>query len=98
MAQWGVTDPDLVSWVAPRLVDFPLRCQTERIDYDEATLCALSQTYVRHTDPPLASLDRSHERALRAGHNLVDLACGHDMMLARPDATTTVLTPVAGSE
>ena len=34
LAQWGLTDPALVDWVAARLTDFPVRCQTEPTVFD----------------------------------------------------------------
>jgi len=57
LAQWGVTD-DLASFVGARLSDFPFKCQTDPMQYDPSHWRALRKIYVRHTDPPLPSLDR----------------------------------------
>jgi pimeloyl-ACP methyl ester carboxylesterase len=97
LAQWGVTDARLAKWVGPRLTDFPLRCATEPTAFDPAALAAIPQVYVRHTDPPLASLDLAFTRATEAGWDTHDLACGHDMMLAAPSETAALLQGIAGA-
>jgi pimeloyl-ACP methyl ester carboxylesterase len=96
LAQWGLTDPALVDWVAARLTDFPARCQTEPTVFDERRRAALRQAYVRHTAPPMTSLDRSYERAVAAGWDCHDVATGHDMMLEAPDALADLLVRIAG--
>ncbi|MFI1301904.1 alpha/beta fold hydrolase [Streptomyces sioyaensis] len=93
---WGVTDPDLRAWVAPRLTDFPLRCQTDRVDHDPSALDRIRKVYVRHTAPPLPSLTGFYAQALAAGWETYDLPCGHDMMLATPEATADLLSRIAG--
>lgn len=97
LAQWGITDPALQAWVGPRLTDFPLRCQTDRVACPDDALASVRQIYVRHTDPPLPSLDASWERARRRGFELHELATGHDIMLAAPTATAELLQAIAGS-
>lgn len=81
--------------VGPRLTDFPFRCQTDPTVFDATNWERLRKTYVRHTDPPLASLDLSRQRAMDAGFELHDLACGHDVMLADPEGTVAVLEQIA---
>lgn len=95
--QWGITDRQLKAWVAPRLTDFPFRCQTDSLDFDAARLEAVPTRYVRHTAPPLASLDLSHHRAVQAGWQVDEIPCGHDTMLAAPHDTARVLVSSASS-
>ncbi len=95
LEQWGVSDPPLRAWVAPRLVDFPFRCQTESIDFDPAPLDRLRRVYVRHLNPPLRSLDRFAEAALAGGWETHDMAYGHDMMLEAPTQTADLLESIA---
>ncbi len=97
LTQWGVTDADLAAWVGPRLTDFPLRCQTEPTVFDPAPLARVRKAYVRHTDPPLASLDQSHRRAVSDGWDCRDLRAGHDMMLEVPGLVTDLLVELAGA-
>jgi pimeloyl-ACP methyl ester carboxylesterase len=94
LAQWGVTD-ELAPFVGARLTDFPFKCQTDATHHDPAGWDAVRKVYVRHTDPPLPSLDLSYQRAVDAGFELHELACGHDVMLADPAGTVAVLCEVA---
>ncbi len=94
LAQWGVTE-ELAAFVGPRLIDFPLKATTDPTQYDPARWEQLRKVYVRHTDPPLANLDRSYQRAVDGGFELHDLACGHDVMLADPAGTAAVLERIA---
>jgi pimeloyl-ACP methyl ester carboxylesterase len=94
LTQWGVTD-ELAPFVGPRLTDFPFKCQTDPTQFDTAPWDALRKVYVRHTDPPLANLDLSHQRAVDGGFELHELACGHDVMLADPRGTVAVLEQIA---
>jgi pimeloyl-ACP methyl ester carboxylesterase len=96
VAQWGLTDPALAGWVGARLTDFPVRCQTEPTVFDERRRAAVRQTYVRHTAPPMASLDVSYARAVAAGWDRHDIAAGHDMMLEAPDTVADLLVRIAG--
>jgi len=81
--------------VGPRLTDFPLRCQLEPTIFDDAAL-ALRKVYVRHTTPPLASLERSYQRTPSADWERHDVACGHDMMLEAPEIAD-LLVEITGS-
>ncbi|WP_432152238.1 alpha/beta fold hydrolase [Streptomyces sp. bgisy029] len=98
LAQWGITDEELAAWVAPRLTAFPLRCQTDAVDFDPAPLAALPASYVRHTRPPLPSLERSEDRARAHGWDVHSLRTGHDMMLESPEATARLLTGITDRE
>jgi pimeloyl-ACP methyl ester carboxylesterase len=89
--QWGITGPELRAFVAPRLTDFPLRCQTDTIEYREDSLAELRRTYIEHTNPPLTSLATSIDRARSSGWTMREIACGHDMMLADPEGTVSLL-------
>lgn len=98
LAQWGITDPELAAFVGPRLVDFPLKAQTDPVEFDPAPLAALPRTFVEHTDPPLPSLALSLERALADGFGHREIATGHDIMLADPHATAELLLDLATTE
>jgi pimeloyl-ACP methyl ester carboxylesterase len=95
LQQWGIDDEGQRQWVGPRLTDFPFRCQMESTQFDPGPLERLRKVYVAHTDPPLPSLGRFAKAALTAGWESHELACGHDMMLAAPDATADVLERIA---
>ncbi len=93
LAQWGVTD-ELAPFVAPRLTDFPFKCQTDPTQYDRSHWDAVRKVYVRHTHPPLPGLDLSYRRAVDDGFELHELECGHDVMLADPAGTIAVLEQI----
>jgi pimeloyl-ACP methyl ester carboxylesterase len=95
LEQLGIEHAAQREWVGPRLTDFPFRCQTEPTEFDPAPLARLRKVYVAHTDPPLPSLGRFAEAALAAGWETHELASGHDMMLAAPEATADLLEAIA---
>jgi pimeloyl-ACP methyl ester carboxylesterase len=93
--QWGITDPALRARVAPRLTSFPLRCQTDPVSFDPGPLDQIRKVYVNHTRPRLASLQASFDLAVAAGWPTHELPCGHDLMLAAPQETATLLEAIA---
>ncbi len=95
LEQWGVGDSGLRAFVGPRLTDFPFRCQLDPTDFDPGPLAHLRKVYVRHTDPPLASLEPFYEAALSSGWETHELSSGHDMMLAASGATVELLARIA---
>ncbi|MFJ3497601.1 alpha/beta fold hydrolase [Streptomyces sp. NPDC086091] len=98
LAQWGVTDKTLKAWVAPRLTDFPLRCQTDAVDFAPGPLASLPAAYVEHTRPPLPSLGLSLSRARAYGWSTHSVPTGHDMMLEAPETIARLLTRVTEPE
>jgi pimeloyl-ACP methyl ester carboxylesterase len=94
LAQWGITDPELAAIVGPRLTDFPLKAQTDKVEFDPAPLAALPRTYIEHTAPPLPSLSASINAALEDGFAHRTIATGHDLMLADPRGTAKLLAEI----
>ena len=95
LEQWGIRDADQRAWIRPRLTDFPFRCQVEPTEFDPGPLDRVRKVYVAHTSPPLPSLGRFAAAAVAAGWETHELATGHDMMLAEPDATADLLERIA---
>lgn len=91
LEQWGITDTELQKFIAPRLTNFPFKCQTDKVSYQPEFLKNLRRVYVEHDNPPLNSLHLSLERALRDGFEHLTLHTGHDMMLAAPLETAGIL-------
>lgn len=94
LEQWGIEEARR-AWVGARLTDFPFRCQIEPTEFDPGPLERLRKVYVAHTSPPLPSLGRFAEAARAAGWETHEIPCGHDMMLAAPDATADLLDRIA---
>jgi hypothetical protein len=63
--------------------------------FDPAALDRIRQVYVNHTQPPLASLRASFDRAVAAGWETHELGYGHDLMLAAPAQTAALLDSIA---
>lgn len=94
LEQWAVPEV-LRPWVGERLTGFPIRCVDEAIHFDPAPLANLPRHYVAHTAPALPSLAPSVQRARERGWEMHELATGHDVMLALPDDTASVIDAVA---
>ncbi|MET9772019.1 alpha/beta hydrolase [Streptomyces sp. NPDC006415] len=94
LTQWGITDQALRAWVAPRLTDFPLRCQTDAVDFGPGPLAGLPTAYVQHTRPPLPSLELALDRARAHGWDIHSVPAGHDMMLEAPETVARLLTRI----
>lgn len=84
--QWGVVDPGLREFIGPRLTDFPLRAVTDPVNFDPVPLASVARHYLEHTDPPLASLTLSIQRARESGWRMSTIRTGHDLMLTAPAA------------
>jgi pimeloyl-ACP methyl ester carboxylesterase len=95
--QWGVTDQAARDWVGPRLTDFPLRAATEPTRFSPAPLASIPRLYVRHTAPPLPSLERSWRRLAEEGVPIHDISAGHDMMIEAPEETARLLQRFSSS-
>jgi len=93
--QWGVTDAVLRARVGARLTAFPLRCQTDPTEFAPEALARLRKVYIGHTDPPLPSLAPFMDAARAARWETHQMTCGHDMMLAHPEATAALLAAIA---
>ncbi len=90
-ADWAITDQALRMWALERATAFPQRWAEQPVDYDPAPLADLPQAYVRHTQPPLPSLEPSWQAAVLAGWDTHEIACGHAMMITAPRQTARLL-------
>jgi pimeloyl-ACP methyl ester carboxylesterase len=95
LEQWGLRDADRRAWVAPRLTDFPFRCQSDPTEFDPGVLQRMRKIYVNPTNPPLASLTRFFDAARAAGWETHQVAHGHDVMLEAPGETADLLEAIA---
>jgi pimeloyl-ACP methyl ester carboxylesterase len=95
LGQWGIEDPALRARVGPRLTAFPYRGAVEPTEYDPVPLHRVRKAYIRHTRPQMDSLVPFHAAAVARGWETHDIASGHDMMLAAPQATADLLAHIA---
>jgi hypothetical protein len=97
MPDYGVTDPDDIAWMRPRLTPHPWKCFAQPLALaNEAALAAIPQYHVVCTstlpfrDPALLDEARSEGR-------LWDVDTGHDLMISEPKAVADALLEVATS-
>lgn len=83
---WGITDPTVAVWVAERVRDLPAACMTSVVRFRPVSV---RQSYVRAMQPPADSL--SWRRAVEAGWETAEIACGQAPMITAPRQTARLL-------
>jgi len=92
---FGVTDPDVSSWMAGRLTPHPWRCFEQPLRLaNEAVLWAIPQYHIVCTST-LASRDRKLMDDARSEGRLWAIDTGHDLMITEPEAVAAALLEVA---
>lgn len=91
---YGVTDPDDIAWMTPKLTPHPYRCFEQPLRLtNESQLWDIPQTHIvcsstlPRRDPALLA------PAKEAGR-LWDIDTGHDLMITEPEAVTELLLRV----
>jgi pimeloyl-ACP methyl ester carboxylesterase len=91
-AGYGVTEAADSAWLSSKLDPMPIACFEQPVNYDEAILATVPQSYVfatrSHRDrfSRFATGFRSH-----AQHGYHEIASGHDMMLTHPADTADII-------
>lgn len=94
---FGITDPDDLSWVNRRLSPHPLRGYTDPFPGDASLDAGISVTYLRCTSPIFLSLGDTKKIADQDGRRLREIAAPHDAMITHPRLVTSELTHAARS-
>jgi pimeloyl-ACP methyl ester carboxylesterase len=91
---YGVTDPDDIAWMTPKLTPHPYKCFDQKLHLDnEVELWQIPQTHIvctntiPHRDPVLLAKARANGR-------LWDIDTGHDLMITEPEAVVACLLRV----
>ena len=96
-AVFGLAGPDR-DWVQRRQRRQPGACYDDVLHFDPRRWAALERHFIDCTDPALATIAASRERARRqAGWQVHPLATGHDAMISTPEALATLLSTIAGA-
>jgi pimeloyl-ACP methyl ester carboxylesterase len=91
---YGVTDPESVSWMQARLTPHPWKCFTQPLELsNEAALWAIPQSVICCTST-LAFRDPTRLEPARSAGRLWDIDTGHDLMISEPDAVAELLLRV----
>ncbi len=97
LARWGVTDPDDIAWVAPRLTDFPMKCLFDTLDLKKHESERLPKAYIHCTQEPMASALKSFAETAKAnGWGYGEIDAGHDVMVTDPGKLAELLLRCSG--
>jgi pimeloyl-ACP methyl ester carboxylesterase len=91
---YGVTDPEQIEWMKPKLTPHPWKCFEQKLVLrNEEALWKIPQTHIVCTST-IATRDVP---ALKASSNgrFWDIDTGHDLMISEPEAVADLLLRVA---
>ena len=93
---YGVTDPDTIEWMKPRLTPHPWACFEQKLRLrNEAAMRAIPESHIICTQTiPGRNMDKL--RANSQGR-IWDIDTGHDLMLTEPDWVADRLCDVAAT-
>lgn len=89
----GVEDAAEAARVDARLTPMPLATFEEKLTFDAAALAKVQRSYIRCAK--FSGFGPTAERVKKLGWTVRELDCGHDAMLAAPQALTKVLVELA---
>jgi len=92
---FGVTRPEDVAYLEPRLTPHPFRTFTTALDLKNPVGNGLPAHYIQCTDPPYRPADVALERALGFGWPVSRIATGHDAMVTEPEVLADFLDEIA---
>ena len=91
---YGVTDPDQLAWMKPKLTPHPWKCFEQKLVLtNEAAMRRIPQTHIVCT-PTLPGRDVPELKATSGGR-VWDIDTGHDLMITEPEAVAELLLRVA---
>lgn len=96
---YGVTDPEQIAWMEPKLTPHPWKCFETKLQLnDEATMRAIPQSFILSSVQTELLNDemRAGLLALCEGR-LWEIATGHDLMISEPEATADALLEIAAA-
>jgi pimeloyl-ACP methyl ester carboxylesterase len=96
LGYFGVTDPEAIAWVQPRLTPHPWRTFEQPLRLvNQAAIDRLPRTNINCT-PLLAAREKEgHLDRLSQGDNVWEIDTGHDLMITEPDAVAEMLLRLA---
>jgi len=94
-ASFGVTDPDIATWIDARLGDQPYGTFTEPVRISRSDNDGIARSFILCTE----FLFPDHaERARERGFEVRELMVGHDAMVTMPNELVTILLDLAGTQ
>ncbi len=99
LLEWGISDPNDWTWMRARLSPQPIRTATEALRLANPRLVEqLPRTFIscRGNHAARSTYHQSEVKARTApGWDYRELPCGHDAMIAAPDALADMLLDIA---
>jgi len=92
---FGVTRPEDVAFVEPRLTPHPFKTFTTALDLKYPVGNSLPADYIHCTDPPYRPAVVALDRAQKLGWPVEEIATGHDAMVTEPQALADLLEKLA---
>lgn len=94
MSYYGVTDPEQIEWMKPKLTPHPWKCFVQKLELeDEAAVRRIPQTYIHCKS--LAG-GRDIPALMEASEGRVwEIDTGHDLMISEPEAVAEMLLRLA---
>jgi pimeloyl-ACP methyl ester carboxylesterase len=97
LGYYGVTDPDDIEWMKPKLTPHPWKCFEQKLElHNEAFLWAIPQYHIVCTST-VATRDPELIGKARADGRLWEIDTGHDLMITEPRAVADALVEIARS-
>ncbi|MEM1360620.1 MAG: alpha/beta fold hydrolase [Pseudomonadota bacterium] len=94
---FGVTLPQDVAFLAPRLTPHPFETFTSALSLKAPVGNGVPAHYIRCTEPSYPPAKIAHERALALGWPVTEIKTGHDAMVTAPGALAERLQTIAAS-
>lgn len=95
MPHYGLTDPDDIAWLAPKITPHPWKCFAQPLRLgNEASLRGIPQSQIVCTST-LPHRDPVDLEPARTAGRLWDIDTGHDLMITEPEAVADLLRQVA---
>src|SRR5262249_39360555 len=94
---WGVTDPEDVAWMTPRLRPHPFACPDQPIQLTGA-VDAMPTSYIMCTrGRDDGYVEKNRTTATNRGWGFFTIDPGHDAMVTNPYALANILLGIAGN-
>jgi pimeloyl-ACP methyl ester carboxylesterase len=91
---YGVTDPDDIAWMTPKLTPHPYKCFEQPLRLtNEAALWEIPQTHIVCT-ATIPHRDPAQLAKASAAGRVWDIDTGHDLMITEPKAVADLLARV----
>ena len=94
MPEAGVTDPQDIQWMKPRLTPMPILTHQEKLDAPKMKAKKLPRFFVHCTQ---FGLGEFAEKIRREGGTVFDLDTGHDAMITEPERLSAILDKIVST-